>query len=422
MPLKKLALLLAIASFPACAVAGAVSFDQPGQSLKNAARADSVISAETPAATAAPAKSADDAEKAADWTIMVFVNGKNNLEPYAFTNIYQMERIGSNNKVKVVVEFGRTAKNSSNDGAWKGCRRYLMQKADDTNAISSPVLDQTDKCDMGDYNRAIDFGKWAMAKYPAKHYMYVLWNHGSGWKKASGADKGISYDDETGHHITTPQMGQILKALGHVDVYGSDACLMQMAEVSYEIKDYTEYIVGSEETEPADGYTYDAMLKAINGSDLMPESVAKATVDSYSDHYGSRGSTQSSLKSAALPEFVSLLDSFTAAVISAGDKDSAKAARSAARNFAYADNKDLYDFVTILLKSAKSQEVIGAGKALLGHMDKELIAWNRYTGDYSKAHGLAIYLPSYSIGAGYGDLAFTKDSRWQDFIRWLNGN
>jgi hypothetical protein len=72
--------------------------------------------------------------------------------------------------------------------------------------------------------------------------------------------KGISYDDETNHHITTPQMGAMLKGINGVDVYGSDACLMQMPEVDYELKDSVDYIVGSEETEPGDGYTYNTFL------------------------------------------------------------------------------------------------------------------------------------------------------------------
>jgi len=52
-------------------------------------------------------------------------------------------------------------------------------------------------------------------------------------------------------------MGEIKQYIGHnVDIYGSDACLMQMIEVATEMKSSVDYFVGSQETEPGEGWPY----------------------------------------------------------------------------------------------------------------------------------------------------------------------
>ena len=174
----------------------------------------------------------------AEWTIMVFGNGKNDLEPFLLKDLNEMEKIGSTDKVNIVVEAGRIDGYDATDGDWKGVRRYRMTKDTDTTKVTSKVVQDLGQVDMGSYQSVIDFAKWAKTAYPAKKYMLILWNHGSGWEKSrrlAGVAKGISYDEQSGNHINTPQMGLILKALGKTDVIGTDACLMQLAEVDYEI-------------------------------------------------------------------------------------------------------------------------------------------------------------------------------------------
>ena len=63
----------------------------------------------------------------AEWTIMVFLNAKNNLEPFAFKNFEQMAAIGSTDKVNVLVEFGRPQNHYSNAcGAWSKTLRFRV--------------------------------------------------------------------------------------------------------------------------------------------------------------------------------------------------------------------------------------------------------------------------------------------------------
>ncbi len=390
----------------------------------------------TKLALSVPAPAADKAHRPAkEWTIMVFVNGKNNLEQFALKDMNEMEMVGSTDKVNIVTEVGRIKGFDSSDGDWKTVRRYLVKKDTETAKVTSPVLAEFPKVDMGDYKSVIDFANWAKANYPAKKYMLILWNHGAGWIKARGleATKGISYDDETKHNINTPQMAQILKEIGGVDVYGSDACLMQMAEVDYEIMNYVKFIVGSEETEPGDGYTYNDFLAPVAAKPAMdPEELARVAVDAYANHYAANkeGSTQSYVRTAALPGFLDAANAFAYAVTQAGEKDLAKKAMGAAQSYAYPENKDFYHFAQLVLAETKSDDVKAKGQALMSYITDTLVGYNRTTNspgsgywnppaNYDNSHGIAVYLPGTAAPAGYAELQWATYSNWDEFIAWL---
>jgi hypothetical protein len=372
----------------------------------------------------------------AEWTIMVYVNGKNNLEPFAIKDINEMEQVGSTAKVNIVVEMGRMDGYDDSNGDWKTTRRYLVQKDKDTAKIGSKLIADLGDIDMGDYKNVIDFGNWAKQAYPAKKFMLIIWNHGSGWEKSveGRITKGISYDEVTGNHINTVQLGQVLKGIGGVDVYGSDACLMQMAEVDYEIKDYAKVIVGSEETEPGDGYTYNTFLAPVVANPAMsPVELGKAAVNAYADHYqagGREGSTQSLVNTASVPKLLSMVNDFAYAITQAGEKDLAKSARDGAAKFAIAENKDLYDFARLVVAGTKSADVKAKGQALMTFITSELVLANRTTlttgggwgepTDYSLVKGISIYIPTGALGDGYTDMQWAKYSNWDEFVNWMN--
>jgi len=372
----------------------------------------------------APAAPEMDTKAVKEWTIMVFVNGKNNLEPYALYDMNEMEMIGSSDQVNVVTEVGRIRGYSSSDGDWQTARRYLVKKDNDKNKITSPIVQELGKVDMGDYKHLVDFANWAKTNYPAKKYMLVVWNHGAGWIKnarAIGVDKGISYDDETGNHITTPQLGMAMKAIGKVDVYGSDACLMQMPEVNYEIKDYADYIVGSEETEPGDGYTYNLLLGPLVAKPTMNGAqLGKLAVDAYADNYGTQDHTQSLVLGGAGQNGLILpINNFVAAAMAANEKPLIKTAMNGTQSYAYAENKDLWHFLSLYAASSKDANVKSTAKALQTYLTGTLILHNRVNSTYSNSKGLAIYMPNYTNSA-YAELAWAKASQWDEFIGWYS--
>jgi len=358
----------------------------------------------------------------AEWTVMVYVNGKNNLESAAIKDLNEMEMVGSTGRIQVVVELGRMSGYNSSNGDWTGARRYLITQDSDTSTITSPELQVINNVDMGDWKHLVDFGRWAKANYPARHYLLIVWNHGDGWKKGRADNKGISYDSETGNHINTPQLAEALREMGKVDVYASDACLMQMVEVAYQLKDCADYIAGSEETEPGDGYTYDAFLQLANNSDMTPLSVGKALVETYINHYAAlgRSATHSLLQTAALASVPPALNDWVDVVLAEGRIDDVNNARIYGTSFRIYDNRDIFNFIR-LIKQSGSLNIQAKSSVLLRALSA-VVAANKVSGrEYSEAEGLAAYIPGYSYDQNYDEIAFARDTKWPALIKWIVG-
>ncbi|MCG2726488.1 MAG: clostripain-related cysteine peptidase [Elusimicrobia bacterium] len=362
-----------------------------------------------------------DSLSAKEWTIMIYMNGKNSLQRAAFENINEMEKVGSSAEFNVVVEFGQITKEGyfSLAGNWTGSKRYYIEKDSDLNEIASPALENRTKVNMGDWRHLVDFVKWAKAKYPAKHYALIVWNHGSGWLEDNpvSSPKGISYDDETGNNIDTPQLGMALGKMGKIDVFAADACFMQMASVAYELKDYVEYIVGSEDITWGKGYGYEEILKALAiNPKISSLDLSIKIVDTYmpSANFLNAQSVINVKKLQYLPVFT---DDFVKAAMSANLKTEAEAAKNKAQGYANSDNKDFYHFVKLMVEATSDETVKDKGKMLMNFIKSGLIAYTPAS-IAPNSNGIAVYFPMDKYDENYNKLKWSKDSQWDEFIKW----
>jgi hypothetical protein len=370
-----------------------------------------------------------------EWTIMVYLNAKNDLEPFGIADMNEMETVGSNDYFNIVVEFGRIKGYDSSNGDWTGVRRYYVTKDNDKTKINSQLIADLGEVDMGNYKELINFAKWAKQNYPAKKYLLVIWNHGSGWEKGmkEKITKGVSYDEASGNHINTPQLGLAMKEIGKVDVIDFDACLMQMAEVGYEIRNYVTYIVASEETEPGDGDSYDIFLSKLSQNPTMgPLELAKSIVDAYYSHYSQvgEGTTKSVIRAEQFAGLLDAVNNFAYSISKAGDKSAVQKALDSVQSFAIDENKDLYHFAKLVQSYTTNTDVKSKAQTLMDFIKNKLVAYNKTTNggyswwgssDYSNAYGVAIYIPSSSIASGYTDLQWAKYSNWDEFLSWYIG-
>lgn len=428
--------------------------------------ADVVAGART-GETAAPAPKA---EAVKEWTVMVFMNGKNNLSSYVIQDMNEMEVFGPTENINIVTQAARMKytppsnpgypgggyddypgypggiphpgwpnpwwgglppmlrKDGTRDAStdWTGVRRYLVQKDGDNSSLSSTLLQDMGSVDMGDWKQLVEFGKWAKAAYPAKRYMLVVWNHGSGWEMKSLQPqilKGISYDDETGNGINTVDLAKAVREMGGVDIYASDACLMQMAEVAYELRGAAKITVGSEENEPGDGWGYSDFLSRVhsNKDNLTPEVMAAAAVQGYKAFYEPKGTatTQSAMRTANLAKFRALLDEW-AALAMQEDRKSVQDARTAAVSFGGAGSRDLVHFMELVHASSKSASLRSHTVRTMNYYYDNVLLDNATTGEkFKKAYGLGIYLPGWSYDDSYGKLSWSADGKWDEFMQWL---
>ncbi|NLI77102.1 MAG: hypothetical protein GX442_11760 [Candidatus Riflebacteria bacterium] len=348
-----------------------------------------------------------------DWTFMVFLNADNNLDSFGVGDMDEMAKVGSSEFANIIVLIDREKGPATLNYVEKG---------------KITLLKEMGEIDMGDYGTLVSFVKDTAAAYPAKHYALVAWNHGSGWKDNNGAMiKGISYDDESGNHITTNQLtiacSQIKEAIGqNLDIFAFDACLMQMAEVIYAMPG-VDYVVASEETEPGEGWPYDDILNTLKAG-TTPAAFAKNMVEKYAASYngGSQGSssaTQSAVEMAKLGAFKDAIDGFAKAAMAGNYGTQFKDALNKVQKFYYRTNIDLPHFVELLKITITDAGFQTACDKLLA-ASKDLIIANGLSGYNTKnAKGMAIYFPatSYSFSAPYYDLAFAKDTLWDEMVQ-----
>lgn len=358
-----------------------------------------------------------------EWTMLLFLNGHNNLDSFGHMNMKQMQSVGSTNDVNLVVQWA-SLKN-------KNTKRVYVKKG------SYDVIQDMKPVDMGDYQQLIEFVRWGVANYPAKKYFIAVWNHGNGWHIMNNEIRptDISYDDLSGNQITTEQLGLAMtesaKIIGHkVDMYGSDACLMSMFEVAGEMADSVSTFVGSQEVEPGEGWPYDTFLKAWTAQPTMSSNdlgilLSKEYLKAYSagGSYSTQDVVFSALDLTKLPGVYTALSSYKNDLVIAVQKDpnAIRGLAGSTQDFTYTDYKDMLHFSKLV---ASSSLVMPAKQADLENAMKSLVISNDVSSNYRNATGISVWLPTSqwtydTYKDRYNQLQFNKATGWGEFLKLL---
>ena len=398
-----------------------------------------------------------------EWTVMVFMNGSNNLVDYFLDDVVKMSAIGTTDSVNMVVEAGLKMDTTSL------VQRMLLLPGDGRE-INSVVYNTWPNRDMGDWRNAADFVQWAKAKFPAKRYLLIIQDHGGGFvdetAKPKPANKGISYDAVTGNYIKVPELSLLLKAAGPVDMLILNACEMQMAEVAYEIGENAGVIIASEETDNAKYFQYKERLGYLNANPQeSTEKIAAAFVDMrrklltpgnqfYSDVEKSTvtvrsnsANTLSAIRAAELKNLPAALDAWVNTVMAANEPDAILFAVASTVRFgvlkpsdqAFSQFTDLVSFANRVEYASKNQEVTDATSNLLAFLSQKLIIANGAVNinasdiDYSKTvkgisikmipltpvnHSILYPTLDFVTDTRYDDLMLSKASQWNEFLNW----
>ena len=362
-----------------------------------------------------------------EWTVLVYVSARNNLGNDAIKDVNEMEAAGSTARVNVVAELGRikcdppfnpfasVQEAPLPQGDWTGSRRFLLQKDADPLTI-----------DMGDWRHLAEFIAWGKAAYPAKKYMLIVGGHGSGWrgvKPPAGAAKGISYDEVSNNHISPAELAAAIRAGGGVNVYASDACLMQTAEFVYELRDSAEYIVGSQESTPGSGYNYEVFLNALAANPGDALAAARSVVAGFAGYYGGlkQSVTMSIVKPAHAAELAAKLDKFARLVAaSPADLKLYHEKKFGLRSFDDEDARDLYQLMQLYFDNSPTPAVRAQAKDVIVFLAQKLVTQNDAVGYKSKdANGLSVYFPLFYLDykPKYEYLSFSQATYWDEMLR-----
>jgi hypothetical protein len=374
----------------------------------------------------------------AEWTVMVYLDADNNLESAGIDDINEMEIVGSTTEVNIVVQVDRIPYSvlaANNEGYaddisnsnWTATRRYYITQDFDPFQINSQLISDLGELNMGDPQTLVDFTNWATTNYPAKKYLLVIWNHGGGFRSLS-LTKDIAWDDTSGgDKITMPELEYALSAISaqigkKIDIVGMDACLMAMTEVAYQIKDYADILVASEENEPGDGWPYDTILGELSGNPLVSSGqLAVDIVDKYIFSYPYGNVTQSAIDLSYMDTLTGQLSDLALTIMSDNltPKYNYLNAANSSQYYGDWDFIDLYDFCNQLLTYSNSLEVKNIALNIQQTLNYAVIKSGYSGGSVSGSKGLSIYFPYIAYHHYYNYTNFSQDTLWDEMLSYL---
>ena len=206
------------------------------------------------------------------WCLNIYIAGDNDLSDAGLEDVEELCQVGATENTHVGVEIDTY-------GEHTGSIRYEITEKDWTGRAHRTVIERLPERDSGDPVTLREFLRWGSKRYPCDKRLVVMWSHGAGFRAPK---RDVAYDDY-GSSLAMPEIRFSLSQAGfgpnnQIAILGFDACLMSMLEVVNEFCGYVEYVVGSQELEPGDGWPYDQVLGRAN-SDPEPEDLAKSIVE-----------------------------------------------------------------------------------------------------------------------------------------------
>jgi hypothetical protein len=350
---------------------------------------------------------ADTAE--AKWTVMIYMDGDNNVESYALDDLSELEEVGSSEDVNIVVLLD-TYQETAN-------LLYVESPA-------STVIENWGEPNMGDPATLTAFIDAAEAMYPADKYALVMWDHG-------GGIGGLCWDDDNdGDRLRMDEFrAGIVDAGLAFDVIVLNACVMATAEIAHQMVGYADYMVFSQENMYAVGFPYDLVADSlVSDADMTGEAFCLMMTAHYRDQFielGWSGVTISVYDMACV-------DSVAGAVGAFGNAQKATVATyykeyKTLRRLTPAPNNaaDLITYATLV----RDSEVIADGavkssaQAVITAVD-EAIIYEWHSEDVESEHGLGIWFPTKSVKYYWSDsyeemyrgLLFDGATGWADFL------
>ncbi len=377
------------------------------------------------------------------WTVLLYMAGDNNLSEecvYALTEAKEA-LTDKFDELAVLAQFDPS-------GVRAETRRYLLRSPNFTLQEDAELTGWTAReTDTGEPHNLLEFIRWGISQYPAEYFMVVLVGHGSGTD-----DDFLVRDENPPGALSILELRDVFTQLtndGHtIDILGMDTCLMNMAEVCFELnRTNTTFLVGSEGFSPNTGWPYkdifDPLVKQIEADSktsdetkkvARPEWLARLIVEEYMRFYvpyinGGISVDQSVLDIVGINDVKrkmfslvgSLLDEFEKGELNYGKpkQNALLLAHWESQSYNGEVFVDLFDFcdrLALRYPRHPGSEVIRfcreVQNAIAGLVIRSCVAGAAFQFSY----GISIYFPWAELSPRYGNLSFPKETRWLDFL------
>lgn len=195
------------------------------------------------------------------WTILLYLNGDNDLEDALADTMTHLAAGQASPRANVLALF------DGGPGSASGTRVYDLTRGARTQ-LSAPFA-ASGELNMGSGQTLIDFVTWAREAYPARNLALSIVDHGGGWGPSGtevipgalprpgrqswlAGGSGLSWDFTSDYdYLESPEIRSALATItdngsDRIDVLIYDVCLMGMIEVAYQVEGYTDYFISAQ--------------------------------------------------------------------------------------------------------------------------------------------------------------------------------
>jgi hypothetical protein len=376
------------------------------------------------------------------WTVMVYMAADNYMKYFYQNDINAMKVAGSTDQVNIIV-LKDTQENQDS-------KILRITKG------GTEVLEEKGELNMGDSQTLTDFIDYSTQNYPADHYALFLYGHGKFNDVVNGVDilafNKICRDDSHTDYLDIAN-GELIQALDtlnnpvHFDIIGFDSCLTASLAVAYEIKNYANYMIASQDDQfhfdSAQSGLFDYGMNYNFLEDLVDspstysadiESLCSLIVDNY---YNTDDRDIATLSAVDLSKIPQLVNSFgdLAEKLSADKIEYLMELRKSyekTKKFGnyYPGNGDyvptfvdFYSYAENLKeKITDNSEIDGYLTEILGQISTAIIADNN---DDDAANGINIcFTWPFDTGynGAYSNFLLSDLTQWDDILRWISNN
>lgn len=257
---------------------------------------------------------------------------------------------------------------------------------------------------------------------PSQSYGLVFGSHGTSWMPGNTVE-GRSFGDDDGYNINIPEMSDVLEEVfsgKQLDFILFDACMMATAEVCYEFKDVTDYLIGAVVETHVYGHPYDIVLPKLYEKNVPYDEVCDDYID-YSRQLGAWGTCAAvdCSKMDDLAEWVGANLEVYSDKFASLDKDAIQ--QYGVSSFKYFSFdivdcfKNLNDGDTPEGLENVMNKVVVAKDALYG-VQYSIVGNSLYTIDEDRFCGIGMYLPNVVSKPSWN--SYYKTLSWYEAVGW----
>jgi hypothetical protein len=415
----------------------------------------------------------------AKWTVAVYMNGDNELEPtitggdvksqgpvsmgyppksalwqnprrtvngtYTAKGDFHFELAveGSNQDVHVVALVDRVPGYADNMDDWTNTRLYYIQKDDyPDNTRSTYWTNSTaDEMNMADTTTLEWFMNTVMTNFPSDYLYLSMWDHNWGWHNGY-LQKDETSNDATMSYTTLSQLinQQVQAKYRTIDVIGYDACVSSQVEVLHTWRPIAKNFAGSQDYVGWGGVDYHTVIHAIQQNpSILPSELAVVIAKSMMTDPMDHCATAIQLDNQSFDSLITSIDQLALALLSlpASYHEQLIAIRDqSARvpdDYSDDDHRDLFTVVSAIqtvlchpkhftdLHHARADE---AEKVchVAGNIAEQMAGALLYNEVRSEAkackngHGMSIYWPKKRLEKDYFQTSFALSTHWDEFL------